>query len=203
MTRSRRSSSEKTERSAPRYILRLTFCSKAARACSERAAAPNPDRAADRADARAAGAFLLPRLLPEPLTSERFFWAFVPERPAARVSRHDLVDERRIERDAERRVRKLGAFRPYLEPVLSTNWTFIARSRVPITSCLWPRLSCPRPSWLPSLPSFPPAFGVIFGATGWPFAAVLTHHAAVLRTRNRAFDQQHVALGVYAEGSRG
>ena len=61
-SRSCRTSSESIERSAPRYILRLTFCEKSRGLRGERRAAADPDRAADRAGARRTRALLRVRL---------------------------------------------------------------------------------------------------------------------------------------------
>src|SRR5262249_7126916 len=79
----------------------------AARARRERAAAADPERASDRADARAARALLLPRLLARAAHIGAILLRFRARAPGREIRRYDLVHERFVERDAERRVREL------------------------------------------------------------------------------------------------
>jgi hypothetical protein len=84
MSRSWRNSSDSTERIAPRYILRLTFCSKLrGRAANAR---PPPTQIGLRIEPTRARPvpFCFQGFFPLPLTSERFFCAFVPARAPAR-----------------------------------------------------------------------------------------------------------------------
>src|SRR6185436_7468008 len=78
-----------------------------ARTRRERPAAADPQRAADRADAGAARALLLPRLLAAAAHVGAVLLSLRSGASAGEIGRHDLMHERLVERSAERRIREL------------------------------------------------------------------------------------------------
>ena len=152
---------------APRYILRLTFCSKLRGLRGEGAAAADPDRAADRAGARAAGALLRPRLL----AAAAHFGARLLRLGAGAAGRavrgHDLVHQRLVERapnvaseTCERPPRRLTT--------LSFHAALASRLLLVFGRAFLPRPSCRRLAFLGA------AFGRDASARRAAFAAVRT-----------------------------